>query len=517
MSKKCKRIKHALVVIAFSASLIAAGHYKCFPAIYTGEPVETEKAQKVVQEETDNVQMTEELTLMTDLTDAFSVILQGATKEFIAGYVIDESFLMWLDARYGDDVVTGLAECVRSGRLDPEVWYENTGNSIHVLWLMYCRDSGFQNYCRDNVYWKPATDSSKIVLGFTGDFNFADGWYTTEHMKEQPGGILDCFSADLLDEMQQADIMIMNNEFTYAEEEDVTPLPGKAYTFRADPMTVKLLDVFGTDAVTLANNHVYDYGEAGLLDTMRYLDEAGVPHLGAGQNLDEASKILYYVVGGRKIAIVSATQIERVTKYTKEATQTEAGVLKTLNPEHFLQIIREADKSSDYVIAVVHWGTEGSLTSEYSQRVLAQKYASAGADAVIGGHPHRLQGAAFVDGVPVAYSLGNFWFSNGTLYTTLAQVIITTDGNLQLRYVPCEQRRLTTGIITDPDEIDRFYHYLAAISANIGIDAEGYVYDKMAEDYPADLIVYDSDTSTTEIRGAIDNEGYAIDIVGNRK
>lgn len=517
MSKKCKRIKHALVVIVFAVSLIAVGHYPCFPATRTGNPVEPETGQTDVQGEAVSTQMAEEPTPITDLTDAFSVILQGATKEFIAGYVIDESFLMWLDAAYGDDAVIEIAGCVLSGRMNQDVWYEKTGNSIHVLWLMYCRDSGFQKERLNNVYWQPAADPSRIVLGFTGDFNFADGWYTTEYMKEQPEGLRDCFSEDLLDEMRGVDVMLMNNEFTYAEEDAVTPLPGKAYTFRADPMMVELLDIFGTDAVTLANNHVYDYGEQGLLDTMRYLDEAGIPYLGAGENLDEASKILYYVVGGRKIAIVSATQIERSTKYTKEATQTEAGVLKTLNPERFLQIIREADAGSDYVIAVVHWGTEGSLTPEYSQRLLAQKYADAGADAIIGGHPHRLQGAAYVDGVPVAYSLGNFWFSNGTLYTTLAEVIITADGELQLRYVPCEQRNLVTGILTDPNEIDGFYHYLAAISTDIGIDAEGNVYDKMAGDYPADLIVYDSDTSTTEVRGAIDNEGNAIDIVGNRK
>lgn len=517
MSKKCKRIKHALVVMLLAVSMIAVGHYKCFPATRTAGSVEPETEQTDVQGETDRMQRAEEPTRMTDLTDAFSVILQGVTKEFIAGYVIDESFLMWLDARYGDDVISEIAGCVAAGRTDPDIWYEKTGNSIHVLWLMYCRDSGFQKYRLENVYWQPAADPARIVLGFAGDFNFADGWCTTEYMNEQPGGLKDCFSEELLDEMRGVDVMLLNNEFTYAEENAVTPLQGKAYTFRADPVTAELLDVFGTDAVTLANNHVYDYGEAGLLDTMRYLDEAGIPYLGAGKNLDEASKILYYAVGGRKIAIVSATQIERATKYTKEATQTEAGVLKTLNPEHFLQIIREADASSDYVIAVVHWGTEGSLTPEHSQQLLAQQYANAGADAIIGGHPHRLQGVTYVDDVPVAYSLGNFWFSNGTLYTTLAEVIITEDGELQLRFVPCEQRNLVTGMLTDPNEIDGFYHYLAAISTDIGIDAEGNVYDKMAADYPADLIVYDSDTSTTEVRGAIDNEGNVIDIVGNRK
>lgn len=502
--------------MTFTVLLCAVGCDECFSAPRTGAG-KRETEQTAVQKMTGSTQMAERPTEVTDLTDSFSVILQGATKEFIAGYAVDESFLMWLDARFGDDVVTELADCVREGRTEPEVWYEKTGNSIHVLWLMFCRDSGFQRYRLDNVYWKEQADSSQIVLGFTGDFNFADGWCTTEYLKRQSGGIYDCFSDDLLKEMQEVDIMVMNNEFTYAEEGTVEPLPGKAYTFRADPMTVPLLEAFGTDAVTLANNHVYDYGKEGLLDTMRYLREADVPYLGAGEDIEEASKILYYVAGGRKIAIVSATQIERVTKYTKEATATEPGVLKTLDPERFLQIIRQADANSDYVIAVVHWGTEGSLTPERSQRVLAQQYAEAGADAIIGGHPHRLQGTGYVDGVPVAYSLGNFWFSDGTLYTTLAKVIIDEEGSITLCYVPCEQRRLVTRILTEQEEVDGFYHYLAAISTDVGIDAQGNVYDKMAADYPADLIVYDSDTSKTEVRGAVDNEGNAIDIVGNRK
>lgn len=516
MSKRCKRITYALVVMTFTAALCAVGYEVCFSAPRSHAGGE-ENVQTTVQRVADSTQMAEQPTGRNDLTDAFSVILQGATKEFIAGYAVDESFLMWVAALFGDDVIMELADCVLAGRVEPEDWYEKTGNSIHVLWLMYCRDSGFQKYRLDNVYWKETADSSEIVLGFTGDFNFADGWCTTEYLKRQAGGIYDCFSDELLAEMQGVDIMVMNNEFTYAEEGTVEPLAGKAYTFRADPMTLPLLEAFGVDAVTLANNHVYDYGKEGLLSTMRYLNEAGMPYVGAGENIDEASKILYYVAGGRKIAIVSATQIERVTKYTKEATATEPGVLKTLDPERFLQIIRQAEANSDYVIVSVHWGTEGSLTAEYSQRALAQKFADAGADVIIGGHPHRLQGAAYVDGVPVAYSLGNFWFSDGTLYTTLAEVVIGEDGSITLRYVPCEQRRLVTRILTEQEEIDGFYHYLAAISTDIGIDAEGNVYDKMAADYPADSIVYDSDTSTTEVRGAIDNEGIAIDIVGNRK
>ena len=150
--------------------------------------------------------------------------------------------------------------------------------------------------------------------------------------------------------------------------------------------------------MTLANNHVYDYGKRGLLSTLDVLDQEGIPYSGAGRNLKDASKIIYYVMNGRKVAFVSATE-------------TEPGVLKALHPEKFLKIVEEAAQNSDYVIAEVHWGTEGMLYPDQSQRHLAEQIAQAGADVIIGGHPHRLQGAAFVGDVPIAYSLGNFWFS----------------------------------------------------------------------------------------------------------
>ena len=333
MPKKCKGKRNALVVTVVAVLLgdIFAGGQNIPAQQKTWNAGDTKRTQ-----------MTESATQRMDLTDAFAVILQGATKKFIAGYAVDDSFLMWLAARYGDEKVVRIASAVLDGTEDPEVWYDITGSSIHVLWLMYCRDSGFQQYRLQNVYWKEAGEDGKIVLGFAGDINFADDWYTMEYMNRQTNGIYDCFSEDLLSEMQNVDVMVMNNEFTYAESGSVEAVPGKAYTFRADPEDVELLSVFGTDAVTLANNHVYDYGEEGLLSTLDCLRKADIPYTGAGENRKEASKILSFVIGGRKIAIVSATQIERATKYTKEATETEPGVLKTLNPAAFLEVIREA-------------------------------------------------------------------------------------------------------------------------------------------------------------------------------
>ena len=157
----------------------------------------------------------------------------------------------------------------------------------------------------ENVYWMQTAAASEMVFGFAGDINFAENWYTTEYMKEQPDGLWDCFSEDLLAQMQGVDVMIMNNEFTYVNKKGATSVYGKAYTFRADPQKAELLEIFGTDTVTLANNHVYDYGKRGLLSTLDALDQEGIPYSGAGRNLKDASKIIYYVMNGRKVAFVN--------------------------------------------------------------------------------------------------------------------------------------------------------------------------------------------------------------------
>ena len=457
-----------------------------------------------------------ELPEIADLEAEFQAILQGSSKEYIAGYAVDENFLMWLAADYGKEVVRQLAWNVLDNEMDVNDWYALTGESIHVLWLRYCDDTGFQSYQTTNVLWMECDSPEETVISFTGDFNFAEDWYTMEAYKQKPNGLSDCITSDLMEVLQDSDVLFMNNEFVYSDSDDA--LPGKAYTFRADLDRVSLLQELGADIVSLGNNHTYDYGEEGLFDTMEVLEEAGIAYVGAGENIEDASKIVYVVANGKKIAFVAATEIERTTQYTKEATATEAGVLKTRNPQRFVNVIKQAAKTSDYVIAVPHWGTEGALYADASQKRQANLYAEAGADVIIGGHPHRLQGIAYYGETLVAYSLGNFWFSNGTLYTTVAQVVIQADGELQFRFLPCEQKDLTTGLLTDKTEMDEFYHYLAKISSDVVIDEEGNVYNKKelsgddSREFP-----YDSTTSTTPVIGGRDNDGFSIDIVGNRK
>lgn len=494
------------IIIVLACVVVLMGFTGCRNMVITGgEAVEdTENPIEMILPE------------ITDLADIFSVILQGVSKEDIAGYTVDENFLMWLASDYGEVTIRQLAWQVIDDEMDIDTWYELTGSSIHVLWLLYCDETGFQSYQLENVLWMKCDNPNETIISFTGDINFAEDWYTMELLKRKKNGIRDCISSEVMEILQESDILFMNNEFVYSDSDE--PLPEKAYTFRADLERVELLKELGADIVSLGNNHTYDYGDEGLFDTMEALDEANIAYVGAGANLKDACKIVYVVANGRKIAFVASTDIERTKQYTKAATETEAGVLKTHDPQHFVNVIKQAKRTSDYVIAVPHWGTEGTLQADGSQRRLANLFVNAGADVLIGGHPHRLQGVAYYGSIPVAYSLGNFWFSNGTLYTTVAQVVISEKHGLQLRFLPCEQKNLTTRLLTEKTEKDEFYHYLANISADVAIDAEGNVYNKKElSEEDNNVFPYDSATSSTKVVGGRDNDGYEIDIVGNRK
>lgn len=413
-----------------------------------------------------------------DQPDALNAAIDeilSASVEFLEQYPVDESFLLWFRSQYGADAFEQIAQASVSD--DVEAWYRISGSTMHVLWLDYCEQVGIHTDQLDRVTRQTCSSSEQTVISFTGDMNFDDRTGTMQLLKKN--GLSAAFSKDVRKLMAESDILMINNECTYSTGGE--PLPGKAYTFRSDPANVSILKELGVDIVGIANNHVCDYGLEALSDTIRTLDEAGIPNVGAGNNLEEAKRPWYFVANGRKIAFVAATQIERTYNYTKEATDTTPGVLKTLNPDKYTEVIRQAKEHSDYVIAFVHWGTEGTNYYEADQTALAIRFAEAGADAIIGGHTHCLQGISYVEDVPVIYSLGNFWFGStptdgvNKKDTAIAQVIIDQDGSLGFRFIPCVQENRQTYLVTDEQEKARIIAFEQQLSNDVSIDADGYV------------------------------------------
>ena len=347
-------------------------------------------------------------------------------------------------------------------------------------------------------------ESVSVSMIFAGDIAFDDRYANMVSLRER-GSISACIAPSIIDRMNRADICMINNEFPYSDRG--TPTPDKKFTFRARPETVEYLKVLGTDIVGLANNHAYDYGEEALLDTFDTLEGAGIPYVGAGHNIDEAAAPYYIEVKGVRIGFTCATQIERsLPPDTKEATADSAGVLRTLDPTRFNETIREADENSDFVVVFVHWGSENVNDVEEAQRELARGYAAAGADLIIGAHPHVLQGFEYVDGVPVMYSLGNFWFNSKPLDNCVVEAEVTSDAEgtrlSELRFIPCRQTNCyTSEAEPGSSEYMRILDFEREHSYGVTIDDEGVVtYGKAGdEDVVSDDTDDTNDTASEEM------------------
>ena len=283
-----------------------------------------------------------------------------------------------------------------------------------------------------------------FTLAFMGDLGLTEEWVPMQYLATQENGIEDCISADLLEQMRSADLFCLNNEFAFTTRGE--PLAGKRWIITSDPKNVSILQTMGVDLVTLANNHVYDHGAEGLTDTLATLDGAGIAHVGAGENLADASAPLYMEVQGKTIGFVNACNAEE-TRYTPEATEDSSGVLLCYESDKFVAAVKEAKENADFVIALVHWGTDYVYETSEDQRTLGHELIDAGADAVIGAHAHSIQGIEYYNGVPIFYGLGTCWFNSKTLSTYMLQLHFVGDGkntSIIFTVLPGEQANCVT-------------------------------------------------------------------------
>ncbi len=327
------------------------------------------------------------------------------------------------------------------------------------------------------MFVEPASDDGSITIGFAGDVLFDPSYAIYSNFKSRGSSVSACFSERLLSRMRGEDVMILNNEFPYSDRG--TPAEGKTFTFRAKPSSVETLHELGVDAVSLANNHGYDFGVDAFTDSLDVLEGAGIPHLGGGRNAKEAARPLYIYTKDMKIAVVAATQIERYgNPHSMAATDERPGMLRCFpDIEPTLAAIREAKENSDYVILFVHWGTENEVAPDWGENEQLPKFIEAGVDCVIGAHPHILQPVAYSGDVPVVYSLGNFWFNSKTLDTGMVELKIKPEGLESLKFIPCRQKGCAVKEL-EGTEAAELIGYMRGISPTVDIDDEGYITKK---------------------------------------
>jgi poly-gamma-glutamate synthesis protein (capsule biosynthesis protein) len=190
------------------------------------------------------------------------------------------------------------------------------------------------------------------------------------------------------------------------------PVAGKSFTFRGTPRAAKGLRWAGFDFLSLANNHARDYGSVALKDTVRTLDSVGIAHAGAGKNRRAAWKPAIIERNGATIAFLGFSQIG---PSNFSATSSRAGTAYTMNRSAVNRAIRRASKPADYVIVSFHWGVEKDYRANARQIADGRAAIRSGADLVLSHHPHVIQGVEFYRKGLIAYSLGNFVFSPGSV------------------------------------------------------------------------------------------------------
>ncbi len=205
--------------------------------------------------------------------------------------------------------------------------------------------------------------------------------------------------------------------------------------------TQQVLKSLEVDVVTLANNHVLDYDEQGVRDTLEFCKENDIKTVGARMNLKEASQTLYLDTKEGKIAIINFAENEWAS-----ATDNSAGAHAMDIIDNAYQI-KEAKKQADFVFVIVHGGHEYyNLPSPRMQKQY-RFYAEQGADIIVGHHTHCISGNEVYNGVPIYYSLGNFLFTKNNIqedwYTGLVLEVNIENGNLTSLLHPAEQQKET--------------------------------------------------------------------------
>lgn len=209
-----------------------------------------------------------------------------------------------------------------------------------------------------------------------------------------------------------ADVRIMNLETPIFDEGVGYRITKTGPNLTGRPHNLGFLTEAGCDCAILANNHTGDFGDDALFQTLDYLDRANIPYCGAGKNIEDAYRAWRCERDGITISVIAVCENEfGLAEYNKPGS---AG----FSMERLSDAIVREKEVSEFVIVVYHGGCEHNPLPSPLCRDRLRMFVRLGADAVIGGHPHCVQGREYYDGKPIIYSMGNFWFpwadSNGT-------------------------------------------------------------------------------------------------------
>lgn len=272
----------------------------------------------------------------------------------------------------------------------------------------------------------------KILFG--GDVTLNETYVSiAKESRKNPG-----FSFEGIRELiDESDFFVINLETAVTDSD--RPIP-KKFNFKMKKENLGILKAGRVNLVSLANNHSFDYGRRGLEDTLKALSDFGIAQIGAGNSLEEARRAHRVELKGRKISFLAYGNMNEYPEAEK--------FVAYRHTEHVVSdVAREKREWADFVIVFFHWGVERDLKPRQREIDLARATIRAGADAIVGSHPHVVQPIEYFEGKPVVYSLGNFIFggnSRGPDKGLLAQIVISDEGKAEVRGIEVQIGPLTT-------------------------------------------------------------------------
>jgi poly-gamma-glutamate synthesis protein (capsule biosynthesis protein) len=267
----------------------------------------------------------------------------------------------------------------------------------------------------------PLGSGNRVVFAFGGDVHFEG--VLARKLAASPETVL----APIAPVLARADLAVVNLETAVTTRG--TPAP-KAYAFRAPPAAFAALRAGSVDVASMANNHGLDFGELGLRDSLAAARRHRFPLVGIGLDGRQAYAPYRRTIRGQRIAVLAATQVlddHLISAWT--AGPGKPGLASAKDVPRLLRAVRQARRTSDTVVVYLHWGVELMQCPTASQQALARQLLGAGADVVVGGHAHRLQGAGRLGDAFVAFGLGNFvWYGTSPLSTQSGVLFVTATG-----------------------------------------------------------------------------------------
>ena len=278
----------------------------------------------------------------------------------------------------------------------------------------------------------------KITLAFAGDVNFAG---RTARLLKDPATAF----GSIVPVLKSADFTALNLETAVTSRGRPQP---KTYHFRTTPLAFTALRDAGVNLVTMANNHVLDYGQTGLADTLAAAKAARFPYVGIGTSAAAAWAPYVTTISGTRIAVVGVSQVAELAP-SWVATGTRPGEANSINLHRTLAAVRAAKRLAKTVIVFMHWGTEGQACPDRNQLSLAPKLAAAGASIIIGAHAHILQGSGWLGDTFVAYGMGNFlwWEHSYSTATGVLELTLHPRAPLTARFIPAVVSRTGQPIV----------------------------------------------------------------------